>query len=414
MSAPRALAIAALVALGLLALTGCESSIVGTECAAPLVRCGRFCVDLQTDGLNCGVCGNACAVSCVTGICMVPDASVPPDAGRDAGHHDAGHDAATHDTGTDAGPDASSDAGSDAADIDGGGPRCGLGELLCGTSCVDPRDATLCGDCATTCTGTDVCAAGACAPDCGTMLACGTRCVDPTRDAHHCGDCATDCGTDLCTAAGCAAPNPGHVVLIGHDFETRRLAMSTMLGNAIFLTTRSTVHLLAYEVDSSAAAIAGTDAAIAESTPGAPLTITVAPSADSVPLLLDDTDTLLVYAQANASDVTLRSIGYAWRDALEDFLERGGVIVVLEAPSLSNGGTYQILEEAGLFDAVSVSELVMPRLVAATGRASDPVLASVSFPYVGERHSARISSADPDVIVTTGTDPVVFHRVVTQ
>lgn len=395
---------------------GCESAIVGSECAAPLVRCGRYCVDLQSDQLNCGVCGNVCNVACTAGVCTFADAGTAGDAGpRDAGRRDAGRDTGIDDAGTDVGTDAAIvDAGSDAGDVDGGGPRCDLGELLCGGSCEDGRDGDHCGDCATTCSGTDVCLAGACATDCGSLLACGTRCVDPMLDGHHCGDCATDCGSDVCVGGACTSAPPGHLVLIGHDYESRRFAMSTMLGNAIFLSTRASVRLLAYEVDSTAAAIAGTDAAIAESTVASPLTRSVAPDADSVPVLLDAADVFLVYGQAGASDATLRATGYAWHDALAGFLQRGGVVIVLEAPSLSNGGTYQILVEAGLFDAVAVSELSMPRLVAASGRASDPVLASVGFPYVGERHTARISTVDPDVIVTTGTDAVVFHRVVTH
>lgn len=403
-----------LLAAAMLLAVGCESAVVGAECAAPYVRCGHYCVDLQTDGLNCGFCSNACVIGCASGACIVRDASMPHDGGRDAGH-DAGHDASTLDAGDDAGDSATvRDAGVDDADVDGGGPRCGIGEILCGTTCVDPRDAAHCGGCATTCSGSEVCLNGACAPDCGTLMACGTRCVDVTRDVHHCGGCATDCGSESCITSACSTASPGHLVVIGHDFETRRFAMSTILGNAVLLTTRPTVRLLAYQGDATAASIAGTDAAIAESTVSSPLTISVAPDAESVPVLLDDRDIFLVYAQADASDATLRSLGYAWRDALGDFLERGGVIVLLEASSLSNGGTYQILEEAGLFNAVSVSELVMPRLVAASGRASDPVLASVAFPYVGERHSARIASVDPDVIVTTGTEAVVFHRVVTH
>src|SRR6185369_5257476 len=137
---------------------------------------------------------------------------MPHDGGRDAGRHDAGDDAGTLDAGDDGGDAAVTiDASVDDANVDGGGPRCSLGEILCGTSCVDPRDAAHCGDCATTCSGTDVCLEGACVPDCGALTVCGTRCVDTTRDVAHCGDCATDCGTDRCVASACTARGPGHL-----------------------------------------------------------------------------------------------------------------------------------------------------------------------------------------------------------
>ncbi|HUB08267.1 MAG TPA: hypothetical protein VMB50_14770 [Myxococcales bacterium] len=72
------------------------------------------CPSLQGDPLNCGTCGNACAVdeSCVDSNC-VP--AVILDGGGDAGE-DAGFDA-----GLDAGPgDAGADAGPDAGRVDAG------------------------------------------------------------------------------------------------------------------------------------------------------------------------------------------------------------------------------------------------------------------------------------------------------
>jgi len=140
-------------------------------------------------------------------------------------------------------------------------------------------------------------------------------------------------------------------------------------------------------------------------------TIHAATSAATVPDQLEDADLFLVYAQANASDGTLRSLGYDWHDALVEFLARGGVVVVLDAPSLMNAGTYQVL--GTLFTATAVSEVITPSLMAASGRASDPLLVGVTFPYSGERHTVRVSSLDPDAIVTTTSNaPVVFHRVV--
>ncbi len=402
----------ALLVASLCLVVGCASSVVGSECRSPYVVCGRYCVDLATDGLHCGVCGNACALGCVGGACVLPDAAANADAARHDGGHDAGPPDGAADASTDAGSDAFiRDVGTDAQG-DAGGPRCGIGQMLCGASCVDPRDATHCGDCTTACAGTDVCASGRCAADCGALLACGTRCVDASRDAHHCGDCATDCGAGTCVAGACASASSGHLVYIGHDFETRRIAMSILVANAVRLAPRASVRVLAYEGDASALGISGANAAIAEAAGGATYAITVAPNAGSVPVLLDETDVLLVYAQTNATDAGLRTIGYTWRDALDAFLHRGGVVVVLEAPSLVNSGTYQILDEARLFAATAINEMLSPRLVAVVGRESDPVLAGVGFPYAGERHTVRVSTLDPDAIVTTGSGLVVFHRVV--
>ena len=145
----------------MLAMLGCVAgcgALVGAECRSPLERCGHVCVDLQNDRENCGTCGNACAgmAVCSSGMCRAPfDAG--PDASTDAAtdaarRTDAGD--ASIDTSVDAArPDA--DAGGpidsgplDANDLDAG-PQCGLGELLCGASCVDPNDPSHCGSCTT-------------------------------------------------------------------------------------------------------------------------------------------------------------------------------------------------------------------------------------------------------------------------
>jgi hypothetical protein len=45
-------------------------------CAAPKATCGTACVDLASDGKNCGACGKACAAGefCVASACAVPSA----------------------------------------------------------------------------------------------------------------------------------------------------------------------------------------------------------------------------------------------------------------------------------------------------------------------------------------------------
>ena len=58
---------AALAALA--ALSGCS----GNPCIRPLNACGDLCVDLRSDRLHCGACGNACDATqaCVLGACAI-------------------------------------------------------------------------------------------------------------------------------------------------------------------------------------------------------------------------------------------------------------------------------------------------------------------------------------------------------
>jgi MYXO-CTERM domain-containing protein len=70
--------------------------VCGLACADGTVQCDRACVDLQTDLLNCGSCGNACSVgqTCSQGVCVgtptggdpsVPTESVTPSNEEDSG-----------------------------------------------------------------------------------------------------------------------------------------------------------------------------------------------------------------------------------------------------------------------------------------------------------------------------------------
>jgi hypothetical protein len=405
---------------------GC-GSLVGADCRAGLTRCNHLCIDLQTDPENCGACGNVCAhgTTCALGVCSTPFDAGPRDAGTDGGRGDAGD--ASNDTGLDAGsvdanrPDTQTDVGTDDANIDaaidGGGadagPTCGLGELLCGTACVDPNDPAHCGDCTTMCGVTQVCAAGSCTTTCAPLTDCGTFCADLTNDPDHCGSCTMSCGSGICVAGTCQAALAGHLVLIGHDFEMRRMPMSQILANAVLLPGRASVRLLVWEGSVTAASRTGTYAGIMQGAGGRGHVATVATTAASVPVLLDSSDSFLVMAQAGSTNAELTMLGAMWSTALDQFLARGGVVVVLEAPTATNDGTYQILSAAGLFAATARTEIVLPVLNTISGRAGDPVLLGVPLSYRGETHTCFYATTDPDAIVGSTSGPVVFDRTVT-
>jgi hypothetical protein len=420
---------AALLALAVSLAPAC-SAIVGAECADGYTRCGRMCVDLTSDPFNCGGCAMQCGrgLVCAASTCVSTRDAGVFDAGdtgvRDAGRIDGGVDAGLDARAIDADIDAASvdadldaasmDAGSDDADLDGAITVCDLGELPCGITCVDPNgDPNHCGDCTTVCAATEVCSAGVCEPTCDPLVDCGGICVDLTSDPDHCGGCTIDCGSGICVDSRCEAALAGHLVIIGHDFERRRSAMSRLLANAVLLSGASPVRIVAWNAASTAAAIAGTNGGIDDGRGARTYTLRVAVAPEEVPVMLDAADSFLVYAQQNATDAELDALGVMWSTALGQFLDRGGVVVVLDAPSATNAGTHRILDAAGLFMATATSELVTPRLDTVAGRAGDPVLVGVPLSYRGEQHTVFYSTLDPDAIVSSASGPVVFDRTVT-
>jgi len=95
-------------------------------------------------------------------------------------------------------------------------PDCPTGETACGATCYDLRlDPNHCGDCATACTGADVCDNGTCSASCtGGRMNCDGSCIDPQTDPLHCSDCATVCLGGLEADPVCIA---GECGLLCHD-----------------------------------------------------------------------------------------------------------------------------------------------------------------------------------------------------
>lgn len=132
------------------------------KCKNGSVKCGKTCVNTQTNALHCGRCGRRCGsnIPCVNGECQ------------------------------------------------GGG--CPGDQILCGQLCVDPNtDEEHCGECNTRCQGDLTCIGGDCG--CAEGTRCGNQCVDTQTDAEHCGDCNQDCDNNetcvggQCNPSGCGS-----------------------------------------------------------------------------------------------------------------------------------------------------------------------------------------------------------------
>jgi Stigma-specific protein, Stig1 len=380
-------------------VSACDSPIVGAECASDFTLCDDVCVNLNADFRNCGGCGRGCGrYICQDGVCDDTQA-------RDAGISNA----------EDAGP-ISDDAGAGDFNSHPGLEGCGLGQRDCAGSCVDPlSDLQHCGACDVACTDSQLCSGGSCADRCmAPLTACDGACFDLSLDPDHCGSCATRCTSGICESASCEGAIAGQAVVIGHDFLSANNAMQRMAGNAVFLARGAPVRVLVYRGEALDASVQGVEGAIdvVKREIGRDWQKIDAIEA-LVPLQLATADVLLVHAQASARKSSLLKLGQQWGNALAQFLAGGGVVVVFEAPSASNDGTYRILEPAQIFAADSRSAVTsqqlrvqMPGLGVAL-RAPDRYMSALdSVHFIGVKTPGAFVVLDRDNL------PVVVQRVI--
>jgi hypothetical protein len=125
------------------------------KCKKGTIKCGKKCVNPQTNALNCGRCGQRCGENraCVDGQCQT---------------------------------------------------GCPGEQILCGALCVDPRDNDdHCGGCNNPCADPLTCVDGECA--CAGTI-CDGECVNTDTDPEHCGGCDQACAPgEECKGADCRA-----------------------------------------------------------------------------------------------------------------------------------------------------------------------------------------------------------------
>jgi hypothetical protein len=382
-----------------------------------------FDIDASTDG----------ALTLPDGAIVLPDGAIQLPDGAIVGVDDGGLDDAAIDTDGEVvvvppvectGPGSPTDC------------VCGLGLRRCGLSCINVlTDHDHCGDCDTVCRADEYCSAGLCDFVCTPPLKlCGGQCADLESDDLNCGDCGLACGSAAaCIEGECIGEAVGHIVTVGHDMSVVTRPIRQIVANAVFLSPRTPVRVLAYDATTSVASRVGVSLAIQQgsTTIGRAYTLTTA-SPELVTEQLADTDVFVIEVQQGATNQELADLGAAWSVALHTFLFRGGVILLFDG-SGANDGTYQVLKYAteAAVPLLDVSaRFPIPQRILSLVTASDAIAAGVSTEYqsqgatVGFQVSA--AAANPGVVVIRdalpGVDggspptglPIVIHATTAQ
>jgi len=410
MTLARTFVLAALGTL-LVVTSGCFDPIVGARCAAGYVPCHGRCV--ATCAATDGPASPTDAAAGSTDVRADLDGSAVRDAATTDGATTT--DAAAPDTGDAAGPvtDGAADDGPPATSGDAADAA-----LDAAADAAAPADDTAGADADA---GADAASPDAAPPadapppiDCGTLVLCPVGCTNLDDDPDNCGSCGFSCGTGLCVGRVCQQRQSGHLVVLGHDYSVTRPAMDNIIGNAVFFAPSNPVKVLAYEGAATAESIGGADSAIQRiaASQSRSWTKTTVSSAN-VPAMLPSADVFLIYAQAGASDATLMALGTAWSAALNDFVQAGKTLILLEGWSPANAGTFQIVQQANLFHANSRTDVTGQTMFVA--RPGDAVATRVPQTYRGERGTVWFDTNDQTVVIQVASDagiqPVVVHAV---
>ena len=405
----RAFAAALWIAALPLVAGGCLDSVVSAECSAEATACGDVCVDTASDPDNCGGCGLVCDGECSAGLCSSDSPPTGPTAIDDPSMDGSGPEPGDDAPGPKDGPKDGNTI-DDAPTVDEPPVPCDLGEESCENQCVfTGNDASNCGGCGIEC-GDGVCSSGQCVPECEPVEAtCDGGCADLASDANHCGACGQACASGLCQAGLCQDAIAGHVIVIGHGLSESNAAMERLLGNSVFLGYGQSVDVVAYTGSARIADIERVDQALDAYAlaRGSSWNKIEVNQPELVPQALANGDVFLVYAQGQG--VSPEQLGDQWQIALDSFTHQGGIVVVLDDGA--QGGTYRVLEPAGLFTAVGSSSIVgqVVNLVAP----GDAVAIGVPLSYLAPAGSISFSTEMPGTVAQSADGAsVVYHRPV--
>jgi hypothetical protein len=207
----------------------------------------------------------------------------------------------------------------------------------------------------------------------------------------------------------CADDRAGHLFVIGNGFRRSNPSFDRILGNSMFLKEGIRLNVVIYRgtnpVDLAVAEMAAINR-------GARLmrrafNKTILTTSSAVQPGLATADVLVIEAQPQLDDFAIESLADEWNMAIDDFTRRGGIVIVLDAPSTVNHGTARVLGNL-----MSLSRAEATGTLASVTAAGDQAVGRVPLTFalgdsVGYRSTSYVDAATTD----TGA-VIVAHRTV--
>jgi len=230
------------------------------------------------------------------------------------------------------------------------------------------------------------------------MLECDDECIDVSSDPDNCGACDHVCASGICNAGHCEGDLSGHIVAIGHDYQSFHQAMARVLGNSAALGEHHDLSIARFGVNPGSRV----HTALANGLSGLnrPFHWVTLPTA--APGALYGVDVLVIDPQTG-NGAAAEAAGAEWATAIDNFLQRNGVVIVLEG---AGGVSHRFASGANLYSYTPVDSTNLTTHLVDSG---DAIAQQVVTPYLAETTSVSFPGAWPVVAAPDG-NAIVFHE----
>ena len=119
-------------------------------------------------------------------------------------------------------------------------------------------------------------------------------------------------------------------------------------------------------------------------------------------------DILLIPEQEDATNTQLKIVGNAWASNLSNFINNGGIVILLDYNG-GSGGTFHIYNASGLMEIDGTTDIY--DLNVSIVAVNDPLATGVSSTFIAPDGSLSFNTTETTSVVDDGINPMVVHKI---